>query len=70
VLLATGVCMMFIAAPIEGFSAFNPTYRRVGSRSRSSRSSRWGAFWVFYGGVRRYRGEAGKGWWKARPYKS
>jgi len=46
----TGVCMMFIAAPIEGFFSFNPHVPgRVEDHGRAHRDHRVGAFWVFYG---------------------
>ncbi len=50
VLLATGVCLTFIAAPIEGFFSFNPNVPsalKIGVAITEILA--WAAFWVFYG---------------------
>jgi uncharacterized membrane protein SpoIIM required for sporulation len=50
VLLATGVCMMFIAAPIEGFFSFNPHVPAAAKVAVAViEVFAWGAFWIFYG---------------------
>jgi uncharacterized membrane protein SpoIIM required for sporulation len=50
VLLATGVCLMFIAAPIEGFFSFNPNVPGgVKILVACIEVIAWAAFWMFYG---------------------
>jgi uncharacterized membrane protein SpoIIM required for sporulation len=50
VLLATGVTLMFIAAPIEGFFSFNPHVPGgVKLAVAGVELLAWGAFWTFHG---------------------
>ncbi len=49
VLLSTGVCMMFIAAPIEGFFSFNPSVPgALKVTVAATEVCAWAAFWIFY----------------------
>jgi uncharacterized membrane protein SpoIIM required for sporulation len=50
VLLTTGILMMFMAAPVEGFFSFNPKVPAPAKIAFAIASAiAWGLFWVFFG---------------------